>query len=236
MYSEDDLVPLSALQHFVFCERQCALIHLERAWEENRFTAEGRIFHERVEEGGHETRGDVRVEYGVSIRSFRLGLAGVADVVEFHCIGKGANHEDISDELRPPESKAIVTWLPFPIEYKRGKPKPDRCDEVQLCAQALCLEEMLGILVERGALYYGKTRHRKEVEFDEALRKETEKVAQLVHELLDKGATPKVEYGKKCKSCSLRELCVPKINAQHRSAKQYLIKAIETAGNIEDSG
>ena len=131
MYSIDDLLPLSALQHIVFCERQCALIYTEQAWTENRLTVEGKIMHERVHDESRESRGDVRIDYGVSLRSLRLGLIGKADVVEFH---------------RQPDG----SWRPFPVEYKRGKPKADDCDKVQLCAQAICLEEMLSVRSRRG--------------------------------------------------------------------------------------
>jgi len=207
-YSEDDLIPLSALQHLVFCERQCALIHVEQAWDENRFTAEGRIMHERVHEAGEESRGNVRVARGVSLRSLRLGLIGKADVVEFHRVEPGK-------------------WRPFPVEHKRGKPKPDESDKVQLCAQALCLEEMLGVEVPSGALFYGRTRHRLEVAFDEALREATGKAAGQVHELIRSGNTPKPVYAKKCKSCSLVERCLPQALYKKRSVKAYLTQAVE---------
>ena len=130
MFTEDNLLPISALQHLLFCERQCALIHLERAWQENRLTAEGRIMHERVHEGGDETRRDVRIVRGLRLRSLALGLVGIADVVEFH---------RAADGVAVPESAG--TWRPFPVEYKRGRPKSEPWDAVQLCAQALCLEE-----------------------------------------------------------------------------------------------
>jgi CRISPR-associated exonuclease Cas4 len=208
MYTEEELLPISALQHMMFCERQCALIHLERAWEENRFTAEGRILHERVEEGGIESRGDVRIEYSVPLRSLRLGVAGVADVVEFHRVSSG--------------------WRVFPVEYKRGKPKPGPWDEVQLCAQALCLEEMLSVGIERGALYYGKIRRRREVEFVETLKVETEKAAKRVHDLIRKGRTPRAELGEKCKRCSIANLCLPKSNVRFRSAKRYLDETLQS--------
>lgn len=207
-YSEDDLLPLSALQHLIFCERQCALIHVEQAWDENRFTAEGRIMHERVHEAGEESRGRVRVARGLSLRSLRLGLIGKADVVEFHRVELGK-------------------WRPFPVEHKRGKPKPDESDKVQLCAQALCLEEMLGVEVPSGALFYGRTRHRLEVAFDEALREATEKAAGQVHELIGSGNTPKPVYTKKCKSCSLIERCLPQALCKKRSVKSYLTQVLE---------
>lgn len=204
MYSEDDLIQLSALQHLVFCERQCALIHIEQLWSENLFTAEGRIMHGKVDTANREVRGKVRIEYGVPLRSLRLGLIGKADVVEFHKKGD--------------------KWIPFPVEYKRGKPKGDNCDKVQLCAQAICLEEMLNIEIREGALFYGQTRRREDVVFDERVRRETEEAAKKVHELIESGITPKAEYSEKCKKCSLLELCLPKVN---KKASNYLLKALE---------
>lgn len=207
-YTEDDLIQLSALQHYVFCPRQCALIHVEQIWSENRFTAEGRIMHEKVHEQGYESRGQVRIERGVPLRSLQLGLSGIADVVEFHRQSDGS-------------------WMPFPVEYKRGKPKPDDCDIIQLCAQALCLEEMLNIEIPSGAIFYGKTRHRHDVAFSDALRKETEETARKVHELIESGVTPKPMYKSKCKSCSLFEICLPKTFEKTKSVKRYLASALK---------
>ena len=204
-YSEDDLVPLSALQHFVYCPRQCALIHIEQLWTENLFTAEGRIMHDKADSNKSESRGNVRIEYSIPMRSLRLGLIGKADVVEFHRMDDGS-------------------WVPFPVEYKRGKPKMDDCDKVQLCAQAICLEEMLNVDIKKGALFYGRTRRREEVALDEKLRSETEDAARKVHELIEAGVTPKAEYSKKCKKCSFLDLCMPKVS---RKAGSYLMKAIE---------
>jgi CRISPR-associated exonuclease Cas4 len=206
---EDDLTMLSALQHYIFCPRQCALIHIEQAWEENRLTAEGRIMHERVHEEGNETRGSVKIARGVPLRSLRLGLVGKADVVEFHRIDKH-------------------TWQPFPVEYKRGKPKPDHSDKIQLCAQALCLEEMLSASVPQGALFYGKTRRRLDVAFDEALRKETEETASKVHQLIESGTTPSPVYAKRCESCSLIGECLPEKIGKHASVKRYLMRMMES--------
>src|SRR3989339_2287804 len=190
-YSEDDLIQLSALQHFMFCERQCALIHIEQLWSENLFTAEGRIMHDKVDTANRESRGSIRIEYGVPMRSLRLGLIGKADVVEFHRKNDG-------------------TWLPFPVEYKRGKPKADDCDKVQLCAQAICLEEMLSTSIPAGALFYGQTRRRLDVVFDEALRHETEEAACRARDLIASGRTPPPVYEKRCESCSLMADCLPK--------------------------
>ena len=171
IYSEDDLVMISALQHFLFCPRQCALIHIEQQWSENRLTAEGRILHERVHTAGKESRRCLRVEYDVPIRSLWLGVAGRADIVEFHLQANG-------------------TWLPLPVEYKRGRPKKDDTDRVQLCAQALCLEEMLSCTIPEGALYYGQAKRRSTVIFDQALRSAVITAAQGVHDLLAANRTP----------------------------------------------
>ena len=200
---DSDLIPISALSHYSFCPRRCAFIHIEHQWEENRFTAEGRIMHERVHEEGSEMRAGVRVGRGVSLRSLRLGLIGKADVVEFH------RRED-------------GTWRPFPVEYKRGKPKPDHCDKIQLCAQALCLEEMLHTDIPAGALFYGQTRRRLDVVFDNNLRRETEEAARQVRELLNSGKTPKPVYAKRCDNCSLIADCLPKAIQKRRSVKNYL--------------
>jgi len=212
-YTEDDLLPLSALQHLIFCERQCALIHIEQVWNENLFTAEGRIMHERVHEANRESRGDIRIEYGMPLRSLRLGLVGKADVVEFH---------------RKPtlQNAGPADWQPFPVEYKRGKPKKDNCDKVQLCAQALCLEEMLDVEVPCGALFYGKTRRRRDVNFEHALRQETESAANRLHKLIDSSQTPNPVYTPKCKNCSLFHLCLPKTIEKRHSVKHYLSGAM----------
>jgi CRISPR-associated exonuclease Cas4 len=185
-YSEDQLLPLSALQHFLFCERQCALIHIEQVWADNLFTSEGNLLHERTHEGADESRPGVRITRGMPVRSFELGLSGQCDVVEFH-----ANRDVL------------------PVEYKRGKPKAHAADEVQLCAQALCLEEMLGIQIERGMLYYGKRRRRTDVVFHSALRELTRDTARRLRALIDSRQTPTAQREKKCESCSLLEICMP---------------------------
>ena len=221
MYSEDELLPLSALQHLIFCERQCALIHIEQAWVENRLTAEGRIMHERVHQSPPESRGKVRVAYGLPLRSLRLGLSGQADVVEFHTLSQegstpGGSHSRITEAVK----------RPFPIEYKRGQPKANGCDEVQLCAQALCLEEMLSVKVPRGALFYGKTRRRKNVTFNDYLRRDTETAASRLHDLFAAGVTPPARYGPKCQRCSLIDRCMPSVTEGKQSAKRYLANVL----------
>jgi len=201
-------IMLSALNHYLYCPRRCALVHIEQAWSENVFTAEGKIMHEKADSNKCESRGNVRIDYSVPLRSVRRGLVGKADVVEFHKTDDGR-------------------WLPFPVEYKRGKPKADNCDKVQLCAQAICLEEMLNVVIPEGALFYGQTRRREDVVFDDALRTETEETARKVHELIKSGITPKADYSKKCESCSLLELCMPKTCGKTKSASKYLLSAVE---------
>lgn len=210
IYTEDDLLPLSGLQHLAFCERQCALIHIEQAWAENLYTAEGRVLHERVDQADQVSRGDIRLEYGMPVRSLRLGLIGKADVVEFHRTG------DTTGEK----------WVPFPVEYKRGKPKKANVDRIQLCAQALCLEEMLNVEVPSGALFYGKTRHREDVGFEAQLRLETEESARRFHALIKAGVTPRPVRGKQCDTCSLKDLCLPKPLETERSIDRYLMSAL----------
>ncbi|MDR4506057.1 MAG: CRISPR-associated protein Cas4 [Candidatus Scalindua sp.] len=202
-FDEDNLIHLASVNQYAYCPRRCALIHIEQLWSENMFTAEGRIMHDKVDTAKQEKRRDVRVEYGVPLRSLRLGLIGKADVVEFHRKGN--------------------KWHPFPVEYKRGKPKKDNCDKVQLCAQAMCLEEMLNCSITEGALFYGTTRRREDVVFDAALRIETEETAKRVHELISLAITPKPEYSKKCKSCSLYELCMPETCGKKGKASAYLL-------------
>jgi len=211
---EEDFIQLSALQHYIFCQRQCALIHIEQIWDENLMTAEGRIMHEKVHDQDRESRGKVRIEYGIPLRSLKLGLVGKADVVEFHRLDKD-------------------TWQPFPVEYKRGKPKPDHCDLIQLCAQAMCLEEMLSISVPCGAIFYGKTRRRLDVSFDDNLRRETEEAAKGTHDLIASGITPPPAYEKRCESCSLIKECLPKAVGKSSSVTRYLKRMIDTSAGAD---
>jgi CRISPR-associated exonuclease Cas4 len=230
VYSEDDLLPLSGLQHLVFCERQWGLIHIEQQWEENRLTTEGRILHERVHEAGTEARPGVVTARGLHLRSFRLGLSGQADVVEFHLVepaaadGKGRPGGLPHAAAQLPDRKGW--WRPFPVEYKRGRPKADGCDEVQLCAQALCLEEMLGVAIDRGALFYGITRRRKEVPLDARLRTRTEGLARRMHELYAARVTPPAVYAKKCDRCSLYDRCLPRTASKRGVVKRYLAREL----------
>lgn len=195
----DEPIPLSALQHWLYCPRQCALIHLERQWAENAATAEGRILHERADQPGKARRGPVRTLRALPLYCRRLNLAGIADVVEM----RGGT--------------------PFPVEYKRGRPKSHRADEVQLCAQALCLEEMFGQPVPEGALFYGETRRRTDITFDTDLRALTERVAAEVAAMLADGVTPPPAYAARlCGQCSLADLCQPRPLSTHHDVAGWL--------------
>lgn len=185
-------IMLSALQHYAFCPRQCALIHLEQVWQENSHTALGRLMHETAHEGSRRMRDGVKVVTDLELHSSRLGLHGRADVVEFHRDGAG--------------------WKPYPVEYKKGRPhKGTDADDVQLCAQALCLEEMLDVSIPEGALFYGEARRRRVVVFDEVLRKRTEEVALAVRSLLESGVTPLPQELPWCNACSLNVWCMPEL-------------------------
>lgn len=206
-YHEQEYIQLSALQHMLFCERQCALIHVEQLWVENKFTAEGRVMHERVDRGDRAGRGRIRQDFSLPLKSARLGITGKSDVVEFH-----------PDNTRP------GAWIPFPVEYKRGKPKKNASDKVQLCAQAICLEEMLGRDVEKGALFYGKTRRRMNVAFDGPLRELTHETARKVHAMIAAGKTPAARYEKKCDTCSFLDICLPKTVGKQRTVALWMEK------------
>ena len=223
--NNDNLVMISALQHFLFCQRQCALIHLEGAWVENRLTAEGKVLHEHVDNGGRETRKSIHLARSIRLFSQKLGITGVADMVEFHL----AESEYLQDGRRQatPLKGLNGVWKPFPVEYKHGKPKTHRADDVQLCAQAICLEEMLNVEIPSGALFYGEPNHRTDVSFDTELRMLTEKTARGVHDLLDSGVTPEPTFGKWCMSCSLIDICTPKQLSSHRSVSLWLDHQLE---------
>ncbi len=221
---EDDLLPLSALQHLVYCERQCALIHVEGLWAESGATVEGKQLHEKQDAAGREVRGDLVIARALPLRSRRLGLAGRADAVEFHRVREHAS--DTQDGVALPDLPGL--YQPFPVETKRGKPKSHDADRVQLCAQAICLEEMLSTTIPAGALFYGEPRRREEVPFDAALREKTERAAARVRELFAKRETPAAVREKKCDRCSLQDLCMP--SAAQRSARGFLARAIASDG------
>lgn len=210
---EDDFLPLSALQHYAYCPRQFALIHMAREWEENRFTAEGQVLHQRVNSGEPETRGDLHIARSLRLVSQELGLTGVADVVEFHRIDDGGC-------ILPGR---VGRWQPYPVEYKRGRTKVDDWDRLQLCAQAMALEEMLGTAVPEGAIFYGQPRRRERVPVDPSLRDKTRSLASAVHDLFRNGRLPDAEEGPRCDHCSLRELCMP----THQRASDYLKRMLD---------
>lgn len=210
MYGEDDYLALSGIQHFSFCRRQWALIHLEQAWDENLLTVQGRIVHERAhDEALRERRGDVIIVRDLLVRSEALGLQGYCDVVEFH---KNPDGHPIAGEEG--------LWQELPVEYKRGSSKAQDCDRLQLCAQAMCLEETMGSDVRQGCLFYHETQSREWVDLNEGLRQKVREVSAEMHSLYARKYVPKVKTGKYCKSCSLRDICEP--GAMNRSVAAYL--------------
>lgn len=222
MYDEEALLPISALQHLLFCERQCALIHLEGVWLDNALTVEGTHLHRRTDTGPMESRGDLVIARAVPIRSLPLGITGRADVIEFL-------------RSRPGQKEGVAlpgkdgTWLPRPVEYKRGRPKTHRADEVQLCAQALCLEEMLGVDVRSGHLYYGASRRRTDVAFDTTLRQLTTDSIARLRSLLDGDISPPARFEPKCEACSLMPVCMPKVSGDVGS---YVRREVHAGGDM----
>ena len=209
-YRQEEFLQLSGLQHFAFCRRQWALIHIENQWADNYLTVDGTLLHEKAHDSGsRETRGDKITARGMYIFSARLGLSGQCDVVEFI-------RDEAGIELADREGK----WTPFPVEDKRGKPNPYCADELQLCAQAMCLEDMLCCDISKGALFYGEPRRRTEVSFTPELRERVKSCLNEMHELMRKGYTPKVRRKRECKSCSMLRLCEPELLS--RSVEEYL--------------
>ncbi len=211
MYSEDEYLMLSGLQHFMFCRRQWALIHIEQQWAENYRTADGRVMHRNVHDASlHEKRGDTVTARAMAVSSARLGLSGECDAVEFRKDNGGI-------EIFGLDGRYSVT----PIEYKRGAPKADESDIMQLAAQAMCLEEMLCCDIPVGYLFYGDTRHRLKVEIDAALRSRVEKAVCEMHDMFRRRYTPKVKRSKACNACSLKEICLP-VLCSEKSAEKYM--------------
>jgi CRISPR-associated exonuclease Cas4 len=206
IFTEDQLLPLSALQHWLYCPRQCGLIHLEQAWAENKFTAEGQVLHHKAHEGPDESKAGVRITRSLPVRSFNLGISGQCDIVEFH-----------------PDGRVV------PVEYKRGKPKSHQADELQLCAQAMCLEEMLGVEISSACLFYGENRRRTTVEFDETLRRLVSETATALHTMIASRQTPLAEYeARRCDACSLIELCQPKAMRFKRGVQAWFSAALKS--------
>lgn len=295
MFSDDDLLPLSALAHLLFCERRAALVHIECQWGDNSATLEGTHLHQQVDLPGVESRGDLRIARGLLVNSHRLGLSGKLDVVEFHReegsggrMEKAGGKEDedrewVGEETgglkeadgaglattgaaetaalrgprasRPPQNDGDSAlggrdgrapgprasrppaaiplpnlpglWAPFPVEYKKGRLRKEEGYEVQLCAQALCLEEMLNVHIPAGAIYYGANRRRLDIDFTDELRTLTGSAAARLHEVIRAGLTPKAFREPKCERCSLLDRCRPEALAPGKSAKEYLTKAID---------
>ena len=218
-YRPDELLPLSGIQHFVFCRRQWALIHVERQWQENALTVEGKLLHKRVDNPFFsETRQGVITARAVPIASYRLGLSGVCDVVEF---------AESPEAVRLPGREG--TFLPAPVEYKRGHEKQEPCDEAQLCAQAICLEEMLAVAIPAGYLFYGETRRRVAVELKPNLRDLVRSMAEEMLAYFQRGHTPRVKPSKACRACSLADVCLPALQEKGMAASQYIQQQVEEA-------
>jgi CRISPR-associated exonuclease Cas4 len=211
IYDEEDYLLLSGIQHFAFCRRQWALIHIEEQWRENLRTVEGQILHEKAHDDKiSERRNGLLITRGMPVASRKLGITGACDVVEFHRDNEGI-------ELFAQQGR----YRPIPVEYKRGEPKKDHCDALQLCAQAMCMEEMLACDIPRGFLFYGETKHRLGVEFDTELRLEVQQMTEQMHDLFRRRHTPKVKTGNFCKACSMNELCLPKL-CKVQSVSRYI--------------
>jgi CRISPR-associated exonuclease Cas4 len=216
MYSEDELLPISALQHLLFCERRAALVCTEGLWKDNIFTAEGTLMHERTHLPGTESRDKLKIARNLWLRSLRLGICGKVDTVEFRLLE--GNEEDQGIIL----AGETGHWQPFPVEYKRGHLRSEASFEIQLCAQALCLEEMLPIRINGGALYYGQTHRRLEIILDEAIRQKTEAATLRLHEIIQSGITPKAQFQAKCRSCSLCDICLPETMNGNKKVEEYI--------------
>lgn len=225
-YKEDEFLALSGLQHIAFCERQWALIHIENQWNENQRTAEGRVMHERVHDPDYKTyKPGAVVVRGMTLQSYCLGLYGVADIVEFI-----EQQGEVGVNL--PNRNGL--YLPRPVEYKRGKSKQGNYDRIQLCAQAICLEEMLDCQIEAGDLYYGETRRRETVKLDLALREEVIQLSEHMHKLYREGLTPKPDMKLSvCKSCSMENVCLPRLRMK-TSVKNYWTEALAELPPIEN--
>jgi CRISPR-associated exonuclease Cas4 len=211
-YTDDDFLSLSGIQHFFFCKRQWALIHVEQQWAENLRTAEGHIIHERVDDPYfRESRGDIVISRAVPLVSYSLGLSGIADMIEYH-------RSDIGISVPGREGQ----WIMKPIEYKRGKPKIDERDEVQLCAQVMCLEEMCGLRIDDADFYYHEIRRRQNLKISNELRASVSSLADEMHKVFQNGITPEAQTGKHCSQCSLVDICVPNLTKRKKTVQSYI--------------
>ena len=218
-YEDDQMLMLSGIQHYMFCPRQWALIHIEQQWSENRLTAEGQLLHQNVDNPSYRQKnGGVITLRSVHIASHTLGLFGITDAIELL-------PSDCSDDaITHPRYPGF--WKPYPIEYKRGHRKPDERDEVQLAAQVICLEEMYGIHIPEAALFYHETRHRETVSIDEHLRQLTYELSEAMHQTFERGFTPKAEERRECRSCSLIDICAPELTKK-TSVSYYLKNTLD---------
>lgn len=218
-YTPEELLPLSGIQHFLFCRRQWALIHVEQQWKENLLTVEGKLLHRQVDKPFFvESRSGVITTRSVPVASYRLGLSGVCDLLEF---------TESSEGVSLPGREGA--FQPAPVEYKRGREKHTPIDEAQLCAQAICLEEMLSIHIPAGWLYYGETHHRVQVELNPGLRKLVVEMAEEMHKYFSRGYTPRVKTSKACRSCSLADICLPELQENTLPASVYIRQHIQDA-------
>ncbi|MCD7863300.1 MAG: CRISPR-associated protein Cas4 [Lachnospiraceae bacterium] len=215
MYNEDDFLMLSGIQHFIFCRRQWALIHIEQQWAENLRTVDGQLFHSTAHDANKiEKRGDLLIVRGLRVKSATLGISGNCDVVEFH---------KSSDGIQLFAYDGL--WEPYPVECKKGLPKTDLADELQLCAEAMCLEEMLLCEIPRDSLFYGENRRRTSVEFTQELREQVKATLTEMHDLMNRGYTPKVKPRKGCNACSLKEICLPQLSRK-KSVQSYIDESL----------
>ncbi len=222
MYSEDDYIQLSGIQHFAFCKRQWGLVYLEQQWLENLKTAEGRIVHERAHDSfSSEKRGNLIISRGIQISSKELGISGECDVIEFH-----RSDPESAQSAYIPEYDGYFKVIP--IEYKRGAPKTEEFDRLQLCAQALCLEEMLCVDIPQGCIYYAETKRRQKVEFTDSLRNNVRNIISQIHDYTSRGTTPSAKRTKSCNACSVKDICLPQLEKK-KSAKEYIMSAISDA-------
>lgn len=223
-YDEDDFLNLSGIQHFSFCRRQWALIHIEQCWQENLRTIEGEHLHDKAHDSySSEKRGDIVVSRGMPVFSKTMGINGVCDIVELHKSPHGVT-------MFNREGK----WLPVPVEYKHGSPKENDCDALQLCAQAMCLEEMLACEVKEGYLFYGEINRRIKLQLDAELRDKVKSLLLEMHDLYQKRHTPKGQISKSCKACSIAEFCMPKL-CKNKSAANYIMDRIKEVQDCENS-
>lgn len=215
-YNEDDYLMISGIQHFIFCRRQWALIHIEQQWEENYFTMDGQILHERVDDSNiKESRKNIIKLNSMPVKSKRLGITGKCDLVELRQNPKGIYIPQYNE-----------CWDVVPVEYKRGKPKANESDMLQLLAQAICLEEMLLTSIDKGYIFYFEIRRRLKIIFTKELRETLESIVAEMHSYMRKGLTPKVKTGKKCRTCSLRDICLPELNKE-KNVKSYIQRRVE---------